>query len=133
MKYLAIFTAILSLYLLSFGFLSKSVFLPALMFAIFGLLFFPIYFFIGKLLRYGFPQRNLFLPLDIALIIAILTNIAGIGSPPFFAVMFLVQVVMLPFALIWCAYEFYKEGLILPFAVSFVLWGGLVFVVGSLI
>ncbi len=69
---------------------------------------------------------NLFLPLEVVLAFSILANLASIGSPPFFAVMFLVQVIALLFALILTAYEFYRERLILSFLLSFIIWFGII-------
>ena len=126
MKYTAIFTLILALYLLSFSFVSKELILPSLRFALLGLLFFPIFFLISRILKLDYPKKNLFLPLEVALAFSILANLASIGSPPFFAVMFLVQVIALPFAFILTAYEFYREGLILSFLLSFIIWFGII-------
>ncbi len=126
MKYTAIFTLILALYLLSFSFVSKELILPSLRFALLGLLFFPIFFLISRILKLDYLKRNLFLPLEVALALSILANLASIGSPPFFAVMFLVQVIALPFAFILTAYEFYREGLILSFLLSFIIWFGII-------
>jgi hypothetical protein len=125
-KYTAIFTLILALYLLSFSFVSKELILPSLRFALLGLLFFPIFFLISRILKLDYLKRNLFLPLEVALALSILANLASIGSPPFFAVMFLVQVIALPFAFILTAYEFYREGLILSFLLSFIIWFGII-------
>ncbi len=127
MKYTAIFTLILAFYLLSFSFVSKKLILPSLKFALLGLLFFPIFFLISRILKLDYPKRNLFLPLEVALALSILANLASTGSPPFFAVMFLVQVIALPFAFILTAYEFYRERLILSFLLSFIIWFGIIY------
>ncbi len=64
--------------------------------------------------------------MEVALLVSIIANIASVGSPAFFAVMFLVQVIALPFALILTAYEFHKEGISLVFVLSFVIWFGII-------
>ncbi len=126
MKYPLIFTIILSLYLLSFSFLSGRLFLPSLKFSLLGLLFFPIFILLSRILRVEYPKSNLFLPIEVALLVSIVANIASIGSPAFFAVMFLVQVIALPFAFILTAYEFHKERISLVFVLSFVMWFGII-------
>lgn|GEM_PF-1021185 len=126
MKYLTIFTFILSLYLLSFSFISDRLILPSLKFALLGSLFFPIFIFISRILRVDYPRRNLFLPVEVALVFSILSNLASIGSPTFFAVMFLVQAIALPLALIFTLYEFHREGRSLIFVLSFIVWFGIV-------
>jgi len=129
-KYQAIFTLILSLYLLSFSVLSKRLILPSLKFALAGLLFFPISAFISRIMK-AYPKRNLFLPLEVALIASTLANLASIGSPAFFAVMFLVQAIVLPLAFVVTAYEFGRERLGLIFLLSFLVWFGAVLLLGQ--
>ncbi len=121
------------LYLFSFSAVSKTLFFSSLLLSALSILYFPLFLFSMKLLSNKTLKRNLFMPLNVALVLSTITNLASFNSPPFFAVMFLVQFIMIPFALLWSAYEFHKEGLILPFASSFVVWGAIVFIAGIFI
>ncbi len=122
MKFVGIFTLIFSMYFLSFFAVSSSLAKPSLVLFAAALLYFPISVLSTRVLKYSFPEKNLFLPFEVSLVISIITNLASINSPPFFAVMFLIQFIIIPLGLIWSAYEFHREGRILPFFVSFFIW-----------
>lgn len=131
MKYTLIFTVILMLYILSFSAVSKTLLFSSLLLSGLAMLYFPLFLLSMKFLSKKSLNKNLFMPLNIALVISTITNLASFNSPTFFAVMFLVQFIMIPFAVLWSAYEFHKEGLILPFVFSFMVWGAIVFIVGK--
>jgi hypothetical protein len=109
-------------YSLSFAVVDPRLLIPALLLGAVSLLYFPIYLAVSWTLKLGPLERNLFLPFNIALIVGAVTNVVSVGSPAFFAVMFVTQIFILAVGFFWSAYEFTKEGRIWQFAISFGIW-----------
>ncbi len=125
-------TLLMVLYSLSFAAVDTRLLTVSLILAGVSLLFFPIYVAITVLLRKGPIEQNLLLPFDIALIVAAVTNVVSVGSPAFFAIMFITQIFILSVGFFWSAYEFAREGRLLQFVLSFGLWSVVVVGVNAL-
>ncbi len=115
-------TLLMALYSLSFAAVDSHLLRPALFLAGVSLFYFPIYLAVTRMLKAGPLKENLFLPLDIAIAVSTITNVMSFGSPPFFAVMFILQVFILAIGFLWSAYEFARAGRTLQFFLSFALW-----------
>jgi len=115
-------TLLMAIYSLSFAAVDSRLLPVSLLLAAVSLLYFPIYLAVTWMLRLGPLERNLFLPLDIALVVGAITNVVSIGSPAFFAIMFITQIFIIALGFFWSAYEFTREGRIWQFALSFGLW-----------
>lgn len=115
-------TVLMALYSLSFAVVDPRLLTASIVLAGVSLLFFPIYVAVSAMLRKGPIDRNLFMPFDIAVAVATVTNVVSVGSPAFFAIMFITQVFILAVGFFWSAYEFAREGRLLQFFLSFALW-----------
>ena len=115
-------TLLMAVYSLSFAVVDSRLFSVSLLLAAVSLLYFPIYLAVTWMLRLAPLERNLFLPLDIALVVGAITNVVSIGSPAFFAIMFVTQIFIIALGFLWSAYEFTKEGRAWQFAISFGIW-----------
>ncbi|NPA80268.1 MAG: hypothetical protein GXO29_04385 [Thermotogae bacterium] len=126
-------TLLLVLYSLSFAVVDGRLLQPALIMAAVSAAFFPICLLVSYALRMPPLERNLLLPLDIALAVGAITNVISIGSTAFFAIMFVSQVFILAIGFMWSAYECTREGRTMQFMFAFLLWFLLLSAVGKAI
>ncbi len=122
----AFFTTLMAAYSLSFALVDRGLLRPSAVVSLVSLAFFPVFVLVGRLLKKGPLKRNLFLPLDIALMVSTVMNAVSFGDVHFFAVMFVIQIFILAMAFVWSAYEFVREGRTLQFVLSFAIWFSLV-------